>query len=95
MNCINDFRRLENVFEGHRFFDIKRWGLDLTHTVGLESTPFKTTATSKERAIEVPWEALSAGLATSRPGEPEAKEKAKAWNSNLTFKPSDFAVKTK
>ena len=37
----------------------------------------------------------TAGLATSRPGEPEAKEKAKAWNSNLTFKPSDFAVKTK
>ena len=95
MNCINDFRRLETVFEGMRFFDIKRWGMDLTHTVGLDSSPFKTTATSKERAIEVPWEALSAGLATSRPADPESKPKAKAWNPDLSFKKSDFVVKTK
>lgn len=95
MNCINDFRRLETVFEGMRFFDIKRWGMDLTHTVGLDSSPIKTTATSKERAIEVPWEALSAGLATSRPAEPESKPKAKAWNPDLSFKKSDFVVKTK
>lgn len=95
MNCINDFRRLETVFEGMRFFDIKRWGMDLTHTVGLDSSPIKTTATSKERAIEVPWEALSAGLATSRPADPESKPKAKAWNPDLSFKQSDFVVKTK
>ncbi len=95
MNCINDFRRLETVFEGMRFFDIKRWGMDLTHTVGLDSSPIKTTATSKERAIEVPWEALSAGLATSRPADPESKPKAKAWNPDLSFKKSDFVVKTK
>lgn len=95
MNCINDFRRLETVFEGMRFFDIKRWGMDLTHTVGLDSSPIKTTATSKERAIEVPWEALSAGLATSRPADPESKPKAKAWNPDLSFRKSDFVVKTK
>lgn len=66
MNCLNDFRRLENAFEGMRFFDIKRWGLPLSHTVGLNSDVVEVEVNSDKRAIEIPWEALSAGLESSR-----------------------------
>lgn len=74
MNCLNDFRRFENCFEGLRFFDIKRWGLPLKHTVGLNSEEFIVGVHAPERAIEVPWEALSAGLESSRVTVPAQKK---------------------
>ena len=70
MNCLNDFRRYENAFEGLRFFDLKRWGVEYTHTVGLEKTPYTLGGIDERRAIEVPWEAMSAGMESSRPTLP-------------------------
>lgn len=67
MNCLNDFRRFENVFEGLRSFDIKRWGLPLKHISGVNSEELVSEPLSDLRAIEAPTEALSAGIATSRP----------------------------
>lgn len=66
MNCLNDFRRFENVFEGMRYFDIKRWGLPLSHTIGIESDSIGIEINDPRRSIEVPWEALSAGLEPTR-----------------------------
>jgi hypothetical protein len=67
MNCLNDFRRFETMFEGLRFFDLKRWGIEYDHVIGVNSTKNTLTGTDTRRAIEVPWEALSAGLESSRP----------------------------
>jgi hypothetical protein len=69
MNCLNDFRRFENSFEGLRFFDLKRWGMEYKHIVGPTSQEFVLKADDERRAIEVPWEALSAGLESSRTTE--------------------------
>lgn len=69
MNCLNDFRRFENSFEGLRFFDLKRWGMEYKHIVGPTSQEFILKADDERRAIEVPWEALSAGLESSRSSE--------------------------
>jgi len=66
MNCLNDFRRFENVAEGLRYFDIKRWGMELTHNVSVNSIEYKLEPKDTRRAIEVPWEAMSAGMASSR-----------------------------
>lgn len=30
-NCLNDMRRYETAWTGLRFFDLKRWGLPITH----------------------------------------------------------------
>lgn len=87
MNCLNDFRRVETVFEGFRYFDLKRWGIDYTHEVGVEKTEYVSNYNDDNRAIEVPWETISAGLETSRPTQ-------SANNSNLTQNPSDFVKKT-
>lgn len=72
MNCVNAFRRYENAFDGVRFFDLKRWGMEYVHEVGTSSEKLVMKWNDSRRAIEVPWEALSAGMDTSRP-EPESK----------------------
>lgn len=65
MNCLNDFRRFENTFEGLRYFDLKRWGMPFEHKVGINSEIITSEALSDNRALEAPWEALSAGLESS------------------------------
>ena len=66
MNCLNEWRRWETSFEGLRFFDLKRWGRDIVHeTRGYD--PIVIHPGDPRLAIEVPWEAISAGMATSRP----------------------------
>jgi len=67
MNCINDFRRYETSYEGLRFFDLKRWGIEYSHKVGLDNIEYKLTWNDPRRAIEVPAKAIAAGLEESRP----------------------------
>ena len=62
MNCLNEFRRFENMFEGLRFFDLKRWGMPYEHEMGTDKQVFKMESNDVRRALEVPWETLSAGL---------------------------------
>lgn len=66
MNCLNDFRRFENCNEGLRYFDLKRWGIEWVHTVGNNATDYVMEGVDDRRAIEVPWETLSAGMESSR-----------------------------
>ena len=67
MNAINDMRRFETWMEGLRFFDLKRWGIEYTHELGLNSTKYVMKPNDMRMAIELPWEALSAGIESSRP----------------------------
>lgn len=66
-NCLNDFRRYETVFEGNRFFDLKRYGIEYSHIYGKNEEKFTLTWNDPRRAIEIPQKALSVGLPTSRP----------------------------
>lgn len=66
MNCLNEFRRFEFCFEGMRFFDLKRWGIPYEHHQGSDDDVFVMQGVDDKRAIELPWESLSAGLLESR-----------------------------
>lgn len=66
MNCINQFRRFENSFEGMRLLDIKRWGMTVTHSVGVHSEIITAGPLSPKLNIEVPWESIQAGMQSSR-----------------------------
>ena len=88
MNCINDFRRYETAFNGIRFFDLKRWGIPYSHTVGVTSLVVKSDYNDDNRAVEVPWESLSAGMESSR-----QKVSADSKSSKLEFNKSSFVVK--
>lgn len=74
MNAINDYRRFETSFEGLRFFDVKRWGIEYTHRIATAIPPTRTdymettlTWDDDRRALEIPQEVISAGLQASRP----------------------------
>ena len=67
MNAINDMRRFELNFEGMRFFDLKRWGIEWSHVYGPDEIEYKMTWDDPRRAIEIPLEVQAAGLAASRP----------------------------
>ena len=66
MNCLNSFRRFEHSFEGIRFFDLKRWGVEWTHYYDLEKTAVTLTGSDMRRAVEAPWEAIANGAGSSR-----------------------------
>ncbi len=66
MNCLNEERRFELWETGWRFFDLKRYGIEYSHSVGLESTEYYLTWDDERRAIEVPQAAIVAGLEPSR-----------------------------
>lgn len=68
MNCLNYSRRYENLQEGYRFWDIKRWGMPVTHVIsdGKGGVIEKTlTSLDPRKAFEVPQECLTAGLQSS------------------------------
>ncbi len=67
MNCINDMRRIEFLFEGNRFFDLKRWGMTIEHQVDNPARTITVKPGDPRLAFELPQEVLSAGLETSRP----------------------------
>lgn len=67
MNCVNYFRRFELNFSGMRFFDLKRWGMEYTHEYGLNNEKFTMKWNDPRRAIEIPQDAIAAGVAPSRP----------------------------
>jgi hypothetical protein len=62
VDCVLHFRRLERVFEGHRWFDIKRYGIELDHYVGNSNTRLTLTYDDDRRAIQIPSDVVGAGV---------------------------------
>lgn len=61
IQCVLHFRRLENIFMGLRWFDLKRYGIEVTHKIG--KTRVETlTPLDGRRAIQLPAEVIAAGL---------------------------------
>jgi len=61
IHCVLHFRRIETMFDGYRWFDIKRYGIEITHNIdgkGLQQLSFD----DERRAIQLPQEVISAGM---------------------------------
>ena len=59
--CLLHFRRIETLFDGYRWFDIKRYGIEITHKIG--RTRVETlTKDDPRRALQIPAEVISAGM---------------------------------
>ncbi|AHF13730.1 hypothetical protein BARVI_04985 [Barnesiella viscericola DSM 18177] len=59
--CVLHFRRIETVMTGMRWFDIKRYGIEITHKIGTDRVETLTTFDPR-RAFQVPIESISSGL---------------------------------
>lgn len=65
--CALHFRRLETLHDGLRWFDIKRYGIEITHQRGTE--PLRTLVWNDDRrAIQIPQDVRMAGM-TANPRE--------------------------
>ena len=62
VDCVLHFRRLERIFEGHRWFDIKRYGIELQHTVGRGANVITLSYDDDRRAIQIPSDVVGAGV---------------------------------
>jgi hypothetical protein len=61
LHCVEHYRRIEQVHTGNRWFDIKRFGFEITHLIGANGS--KTLLPLDSRyAIQIPTEVLSAGM---------------------------------
>lgn len=61
IHCVLHFRRIETVFDGYRWFDIKRYGIEIEHNIAGKSVD-KLVYDDPRRAIQLPQEVISAGL---------------------------------
>lgn len=66
LQCVLNFKRLETIYEGYRWFDIKRYGIKIyRRTMNAKSEPEAVTDSMDvkdlRRAIQLPTTALSAG----------------------------------
>ena len=59
--CVLHLRRIETLHDGMRWFDIKRYGIELTHEIGYPVVTKKLVWNDDRRAIQLPQEAILAG----------------------------------
>ena len=66
VDCILHFRRIETLYEGLRWFDVKRYGIPLVHTWQgpLDDNPTTDTLLwdDPRRALQIPNDVVQAGL---------------------------------
>ena len=61
IHCVLHFRRIETMFDGYRWFDIKRYGIEIEHNIAGKGVD-KLVHNDPRRAIQLPQEVISAGL---------------------------------
>jgi hypothetical protein len=64
LDCILHYRRLETIFDGYRWFDIKRHGIEITHKIGKTTTDVLKWDDPR-RAFQLPPEVIVAGLSSN------------------------------
>jgi hypothetical protein len=70
VDCVLHFRRLERMYEGDRWFDLKRYGIEPEHLIGPSAQREYLTFDDDRRAIQIPSDVIGAGLIpNSRPGD--------------------------
>ena len=69
LQCVQHFRRIETIHTGWRWFDIKRFGLEITHKIGKDRVEHLTMLDPR-KAIQIPSEVIAAGF------EPNPREEA-------------------
>ncbi len=61
INLILHMRRLDNIFQGLRFIDLKRYGIEYSHLVSRED-PISFNAGDLRGAVQLPNDVIKAGL---------------------------------
>jgi len=63
IHCVLHFRRLENLHDGQRWVDIKRYGIEVEHNRDGYATSEILKVNDPRRALQLPQDVIDAGLA--------------------------------
>ena len=61
MYCLLHFRRIETVHEGLRWFDIKRFGIEIEHNINGQANDV-LTKDDPRRVLQLPADVIGAGM---------------------------------
>lgn len=61
IHCVLHFRRIETAHDGMRWFDLKRYGIEIQHKIGLSSVE-TLKWNDDRRAIQLPQDVIGAGI---------------------------------
>ncbi len=86
LQCVLHFRRIHTVLDGTRWFDIKRYGLEITHVSANFGTDFLPWNDGR-RAFELPSDVLSAGMEPTR--RSELLDEVASWKIPVSALKSD------
>lgn len=62
LQCIQHFRRVETIYDGLRWYDVKRLGIDITHKYSRYDIELTLPWDDPRRALQIPPDVLSAGF---------------------------------
>ena len=84
IQCIQHLRRIQNVHNGMRWFDIKRLGLPVNHVYGRFAYNYDLVPGDRRYAIQIPTEVISAGMEPTnrqnpKTNAPEAAQESKGF----------------
>ncbi|MDE7397061.1 MAG: RagB/SusD family nutrient uptake outer membrane protein, partial [Muribaculum sp.] len=86
LQCVLHFRRIETAEDGLRWFDIRRYGIEVTHNIGAsQSVTLKWD--DPRRCLQIPAEVISSGF------QPNVRTLSAAEGQSTQIKPSDLRVK--
>lgn len=98
--CALHFRRMETLHDGLRWFDLKRYGIEITHQRGTE--PLRTLVWNDDRrAIQLPIDVMVAGMTPNprvnlgdhvSPSDATAVPYAPAGEPDMTLPRIDFGT---
>ena len=79
IHCVLHFRRIETMFDGYRWFDIKRYGIEIERKIAGKGTDI-LRYDDPRRAIQLPQEVITAGMeANARKSTPVSTGSYKKW----------------
>ena len=84
LQCVQHFRRIETVHKGDRWFDLKRFGIEIEHRIGTNRIE-KLVVGDKRWAIQLPYEVWIAGLEKNeRDAKPQEGQPTPNPGENVT-----------
>lgn len=69
IDCVLHLRRMERFMQGDRWYDLRRYGIEFSKTVGVDARVITLKWDDPHRAIQIPADVINAGLT---PNEREA-----------------------
>lgn len=81
LQCVLHFRRIETIHQGLRWFDIKRYGIEVRHKQGLEAEKILPWDDIR-RAIEIPATVIEAGMTPNQFLTPKTTSSAQLFTGS-------------